>query len=301
MAKRPFELFTRLYNRDFLSTATYAAQQDTPVTVDTSTGSFNLSQFRVASALDRWARRQNLAGGRYNECIMAHFGVMPDDATVDKAQYLGSYRQKIDVSTTTQVSETSITPLGTQAGRASSAGGHHMFDRVFTEHGIIITIMSLCVPAAYSQFRNRHLIRSKYTDFPWPEMSNIGDEEVLSIDVCSNPGLGGYYEDDDRYSNDVVIGFNERYWYEKSRRDEVHGNMANPANQLFKYSAARAFDISDFTAEEHEFALIDAQSMDYMNFENRCFQTGTATPARINVRNSCYMVRPLTEFSTPLV
>lgn len=299
---KPFELWVAPYNRDFLTTATFEPQQSTPVTVNTSSGSFTLEQFRVASALDRWARKQNLAGRRYNESIMAHFNVMPDDATLDRAEYLGSYRQKIDVTTTTQVSSTTeSSPLGTLAGKATSSGAGHVYDRTFTEFGIVFTICTLCVPASYSQFRSRELMRSKYTDYPWPELCNLGDEEIIGADICSNPkeSTGGFA--DGMYANEMVCGYNERYWYEKSRRNEVHGACANPSSALFKYTAARTFDISNFYADDWNFSLVDSQRMFYEDLESRIFQTANDTPARISVWNNCYMVRPFTEHANPLV
>ena len=88
--------FLRRYDRDFLSTATPNPQTGSAISVSTSGGSFTIESFRIASALQRFAERSNLAGTRYNEDIMAHFGVVPSDASTDRAEYLGSCRFSVD-------------------------------------------------------------------------------------------------------------------------------------------------------------------------------------------------------------
>ena len=100
--KSLFSLRQRNWSKDYFTTATLYPQQSgttagasisatTPAEGDST--QFTISQIRQANILQKWLERNNIAGSRYADQIRATFGVLPSDAMLDRAIFLGGMQE----------------------------------------------------------------------------------------------------------------------------------------------------------------------------------------------------------------
>ena len=83
-------------------------------------------------------------GTRYTEIIRAHFGVVSPDARLQRPEYLGGGSSMVNISPIAQTDHTGATgtPQGNLAAIGTSVVNGHGFVKSFTEHGIIIGLLS---------------------------------------------------------------------------------------------------------------------------------------------------------------
>jgi hypothetical protein len=142
-------------------------------------------------------------GTRYTEIIRAHFGVISDDARLQRPEFLSSGQIKIAQHPVAQTSESNTTD---QANLAAFSTGMMLDNRVgfsksFTEHGYIICLAAARADLTYQQGIERMWSRSTRLDFFWPKLQQLGEQEVLNKEIYAQ-GLA---------ADDEVFGYQERY------------------------------------------------------------------------------------------
>lgn len=157
--------------------------------------------FQIQKMFERDAR----GGTRYIEIIKSHFGVTSPDARLQRPEYLGGGSSPINISPVAQTSGTGITdqdtPQGTLAAYGTCTLNNHGFTKSFTEHGVVIGLVSVRADLNYQQGLHRMFSRSTRYDFYWPVLSHIGEQSVLNKEIYAQ----GTADDD------LVFGYQERY------------------------------------------------------------------------------------------
>lgn len=177
--------------------------------------SATINDVRRAFALQRWMEKNARAGYRYTEQILSHFGVKSKDSRLQRAEYLGGGKQPVVISEVLQTSKDEAgSPLGDLGGHGYAAGENATFKRTFSEHGIVLGIMSIMPRTAYYQGVPRLFLKNDKYDFFWPELANIGEQEVYNCEL--------YYGDT---ANDSTFGYQPRYEEYRHQFDSVHGDM----------------------------------------------------------------------------
>ncbi|AXH77381.1 MAG: major capsid protein [Microviridae sp.] len=156
--------------------------------------------FQVQKIFERDAR----GGTRYTELIKSHFGVTSPDARLQRPEYLGGGSSPISVTPVPQMSATGAgdSPLATLSGVGVAHLNNHGFTTSFTEHCIIIGLVSVRADLTYQQGLNRMWSRKTRFDFYWPALSNIGEQAVLQQEIFAS----GVPADDEK-----IFGYQERY------------------------------------------------------------------------------------------
>jgi len=162
-----------------------------------------INQLRQAFQLQKLAERDARGGSRYTEIIRSHFGVTSPDARLQRAEYLGGGSTPININAVAQTSETNTTPQGNLAAFGTGSGVHG-FTKSFTEHCVLIGMVSLRADLTYQQGLNRMFSRSTRFDFYWPSLSHIGEQSVLNKEIYA---VGSAVAGQD----DLVFGYQERY------------------------------------------------------------------------------------------
>lgn len=208
-------------------------------------GSFNIRSLRVANALQTWLERNNIGGTRYYDQILAHFGVMPSDANVNRAILLGATTSPVVVNSIAQTNQPtngqSANPYanstGAQFGRGLSFGKDRLVDNFeVKEHGFIMILFSLVPHAYYSTGVRRYLGRSGSGNFAFPEFAGIGDQEVYASETFPQTAIStGVLWDPNNIS-----GYNQRFSEYKYHEDEVHGILSD-GNSLDAFVLQRGF------------------------------------------------------------
>lgn len=248
------DLRQRCWAKDYFTTMTTRPQAgaDSSVSFDTSgsLGSFTIATLRAANSLQKWLERNNIAGTDYGSQILAHFGVTPPDAVMDKPVLLGAQRVPVIVGSVENNAGIDSTggsatanpfedTIGAAAGFGSAYGKDSLCDE-FTakEHGWIMVMFTLVPHAYYDTGVNRSFLSTAYGDFAWPEFASIGDQEVYALEIASN-----YPQAQGPISLQDIIGYNQRYAHYKHIPDRVAG-LVETGQNLSVYALKRGFDNS---------------------------------------------------------
>lgn len=246
-----FSLRQRNWAKDYFTTATLYPQQSgttagasisatTPQEGDFTT--FTISQIRQANILQKWLERNNIAGSRYADQIRATFGVLPSDAMLDRAIFLGGssfgiYTNSISQGVNSDKGQSTNPYSGTagaDSGQTSGFGKDSLIDKfTATEHGIIMVIGSIVPHATYSTGSSRMFAMSSYGDIPNPMFEGLGQESILRAELAPLFNSG----------DNTVFGYVDQYAWCKYMNDEVHGLLVDGEN-LESFALQRSFDSS---------------------------------------------------------
>lgn len=180
-----------------------------------------INDLRRSSALQRWLERQARGGGRYIETLLHQFGVQSSDRRLQRAEYIGGGKQPIVISEVLNTSATETEPQGNMSGHGISTGSTNQAKYKAEEHGYIMGILSVLPRTAYQQGVPKHFLRRDKLDYYWPEFANLGEQEVLNMEI--------YYEGNDA-TDTQTFGYQQRYAEYKYAMDTVHGDFRTNLN-----------------------------------------------------------------------
>ena len=190
--------------------------------------SATINQLRQSFQIQKLLERDARGGTRYTEIIRSHFGVISPDARLQRPEYLGGGSTPININPVAQTSGTGTTgqttPLGTLGAMGTALAHRHGFSQSFTEHGVIIGLVSVRADLTYQQGLHKMWSRSTRYDFYFPAFAMLGEQSVLNKEIYVT---GGSADND-------VFGYQERwaeYRYNPSR-----------ISSLFRSTAAGTLD-----------------------------------------------------------
>lgn len=173
--------------------------------LSTATAS-SINDLREAFAIQRYEEARARYGSRYTE-YLAYLGVQSPDSRLQRPEYLGGGKQTIQFSEVLQTAP-SAAPL--PVGNVGELKGHGMgamrsnrYRRFFSEHGVVLSLMSVIPRTMYMQGHARMWNRRIKEDFWQRELQHIGQQAVLNKEVYglhSTPdGTFGYQDRYDEY------------------------------------------------------------------------------------------------------
>ena len=94
-----------------------------------------INQLREAFQIQRLYEKDARGGTRYTEVIQSHFGVTSPDARLQRPEYRGGGKDRININPIAQTSSTdATTPQGNLSGYGTTGFTGHRFNKSFTEH-----------------------------------------------------------------------------------------------------------------------------------------------------------------------
>lgn len=187
-----------------------------------------INQLRQSFQIQKLLERDARGGTRYTEIIRSHFGVISPDARLQRPEYLGGGSAPITINPIAQTSGTSAsgttTPLGNLAAMGTGLAHGHGFTQSFTEHGVIIGLVSVRADLTYQQGLRKMWSRSTRYDFYFPAFAHLGEQAVLNKEIYCT---GGSTDND-------VFGYQERWAEYRYNPSQISG--------LFKSTSAGTID-----------------------------------------------------------
>ena len=187
-----------------------------------------INQLRQSFQIQKLLERDARGGTRYTEIIRSHFGVISPDSRLQRPEYLGGGTTTININPIAQTSATgqtgATTPLGNLAAMGTALAHNHGFTQSFTEHGVILGLVSVRADLTYQQGLHKMWSRSTRYDFYFPAFAMLGEQSILNQEI--------YVTGDSTDTN--VFGYQERwaeYRYNPSR-----------ISSLFRSTAAGTID-----------------------------------------------------------
>lgn len=187
---------------------------------------------RTAFRLQQFLERNNIAGARLVESVLAHFGVRSSDARLQRAELLGRFSMPVTVSPVDSTADTAGAAVGEQAGIAKSVGGSGYVTTFCEEHCIIMGLVSIMPQASYCQGLSRMWQRFDKFDYFWPEFQNIGEQAVKNQEIM-------LAWQDNNVKNNADFGYQARYSDYKYQPDRICGDLAT---NLSYWHMGRLFD-----------------------------------------------------------
>lgn len=192
--------------------------QDTAYADLSTATAVSINDLRTAFQIQRLLERDARGGTRYIELILSHFGVKSDDARLQRPEYLGGDSSNISVNPVASTAQTTTLPQGNLSaiGTGINRSG---FQKSFTEHGIIIGLVSARADLTYQQGIDRFWSRETRYDFYWPALAHTGEQAVLNKEIYATGGA----------SDNDVFGYQERYAEYRYKPSRLTGLMASNA------------------------------------------------------------------------
>jgi hypothetical protein len=222
------------YNPDLMFTAKASSPNEIQVYADLSDATAaTINQLREAFQIQRLYEKDARGGTRYTEVIQSHFGVTSPDARLQRPEYLGGGKDRININPIAQTSSTdATTPQGNLSGYGTTGFTGHRFNKSFTEHSVVIGLACVFADLTYQQGLARHFSRQTRWDFYWPALAHLGEQAVLNKEIYAQ----GTADDNN------VFGYQERYAEYRYKPSNVTGQMrSNFAQSLDTWHLAQDF------------------------------------------------------------
>jgi hypothetical protein len=197
-----------------------------------------INQLRLAFATQKFLEKQARGGSRYIEVIKSHFNVTSPDARLQRPEYLGGGSSPVNISPVAQTMSTDATsPQGHLAAIGTTVLNNHSWTKSFTEHCILIGMVSVRADLTYQQGLNRMFSRNTIYDYYWPTLSTIGEQAVLNKEIYA----------DGSATDDTTWGYQERYAEYRYKPSSITG--------LFRTNATTGGTLDSWHYAEHYSAL----------------------------------------------
>ena len=247
-----------------------------------------INQLRQAFQIQKLLERDARGGTRYTEIIRAHFGVVSPDARLQRPEYLGGGSTDININPIAQTSSSTVTgsstPMGTLAAMGTALAHNHGFTQSFTEHGVIIGLVSVRADLTYQQGLPRMWSRSTRYDFYFPAFAHLGEQAVLNKEI---------YVQGEASDNDV-FGYQERWAEYRYKPSQISG--------LFKSTAAGTLDGWHLAQRFNTLPTLNATFIEDTPPLERALAVGEAANGQQFLFDSFFdvkMARPMPMYSVP--
>ena len=243
---------------------------------------FNINDLRLLNKLQEWLERNQIAGTRTKEYLLANYGVAPTDETLQRPQFLGRLRSPVKVSTTIAQSETTSFPQGWKTGNGKSTNSVLFKKWTAKEPGLLMIVSFVRPKPKYSQGINRMWIKPTVYDYFNPIFENLGQQAIYNAEIyCQGT------DDDLKF-----FGYTDRFNEMKYIPDVSSGEMR--ANQSLDYwSVTRTF--AELPTLSSNFIHVDATAFDYLF----AIKSTTFPQLIASFDNVVKAIRPLHRFAMP--
>lgn len=185
----------------------------TPWTADLSSASaITVRALREALALQRFQEARARYGSRYPE-YLRYLGVSPQDARLQRPEYLGGGRAPVQISEVLQTAE-GTNPVGEMRGHGIGGMRSNRYRRFIPEHGYVLSLAAIEPKAIYADGLERHWSRTTREDYWMKELEFIGQQEVLNKEV--------YFA---HATPNGVFGFQDRYREYREKFSRISGEF----------------------------------------------------------------------------
>jgi len=161
-----------------------------------------INSLRQAFQLQRLAEKDARGGTRYTEIVRSHFNVTSPDARLQRPEFLGGSTSRVQVQPIPVQGGNVVfggDPTGALGALGTVASNKDGFTKSFTEHGIVIGLVSARADLTYQSGVNRMFSRRTKYDFYWPTLAHLGEQEVKNKEIfaqgtSADEGIFGYQE-----------------------------------------------------------------------------------------------------------
>lgn len=196
-----------------------------------------INDLRTAFQIQKLLERDARGGTRYTELLLSHFGVHSPDARLQRPEYLGGGTSRVSHNPVANTAGTGDGPPQGNLSAFATTVNQATFGKSFTEHGVIIGLMSYRADLTYQRGIERMWSRQTRYDFFWPALAHLGEQAILNKEIHFRGSTG---------NDDGVFGYQERYGeyrYKPSRTTGLFNSDAENSLDVWHY--AQDFDVTE--------------------------------------------------------
>lgn len=182
----------------------------------------SVNQLRLAFATQRYLEALSRSGSRYIESLKGIFGVNAPNGLLQRPEYLGGKRIRINVDQVLSHTEGDENQLGETGAYSLTNDKTSLYTKSYVEHGYVYIFAVIRQEHTYAQGINKMFFRKNLLDRYVPQLANIGEVPVLEKELF----VSGVPTKDD-----AVFGYNEAWYEYRFMPDYVSGKL-NPVNYL---------------------------------------------------------------------
>lgn len=206
-----------------------------------------IEDIRNAAVVTHVLEKLASSGSRYVESLVGLWGVTPSNASLQIPEYLGGKRFPINVSEIMSSSDTlnadgtTGAPVGQPGAFVKNGRSDALFNKAFTEHGMLFTVGVVRVEQTYFQGLDRKFTDKSFFDFYLPATANIGNQPVYveQLNLQAAPQKGGEGADkNDPVLRSQVLGYSEAWAHLRYTPYRLSSIMRPTANNALSYYTA---------------------------------------------------------------
>lgn len=152
-----------------------------------ATGGINIDDFRRSMALQRFAEARAMFGDRYEDYLQ-FLGINPSTGRLDRPEYLGGHKERLDFSEVLATAEGTTVEVGDLYGHGIGAMGTRTYQKMFEEHGWLLTLVHVRPRTQYLQALPKKFTRSDVMDFWQKELEVLPWQEVKRREIYAPGG-----------------------------------------------------------------------------------------------------------------
>lgn len=249
--------------------------------VEFENATITINDLRRAEQVQKFLEKNQIAGGRYKEYLMAHFYSDLNDGRAQRPEYLGGVRQNVviseSLSTATDSAAPGVPPQANMAGHGVSIGRSLGFSHQFPEHGWVIGILRIMPKLTWNgQGIPKALQVFDQLDYPNPLFANLGEQPVMTRELYTK--LGADYND--------VWGYQSQYAWMKYMQSSTHGEMKD---------TLQYWHLANILADT---PLLNKAALE-CNPRTNIFAVTDEEQMYVQMYNKCSSVMPLPYYGTP--
>jgi hypothetical protein len=147
-------------------------------------GAIAIDDLRRSIALQRFAEARMRFGSRYVD-YLRYLGVNPSDGRLDRPEYLGGGKELLSFSEVLATAEGTDTNVGDLYGHGIGMGRTNGWQKMFEEHGVVMTLLSIRPKSVYQNSTHRRFARGESgpMDYWQKELEVLPWQEISAAEV----------------------------------------------------------------------------------------------------------------------
>lgn len=207
----------------------------------------NINDFIIGLDIMRYQVNNSRIQPKYIDQLYMRYKILPQDARLQRAEYLGTNYFTVQTDTVTQTSAggENTTHLGHMQGQAFAGANGLSVNYEAKEHGILMSIMVIKPKRSYEGGLNRKFIKYDKFSYATPELANTPDREVYRGELYFT-GI----PDNDK----VIFGWQGIYEEYRTNLNLVTGRLRPSENtNLVSYTLAEYWNSSNLPVLNEQF------------------------------------------------
>lgn len=253
-----------------------------------------VNALRQAIAIQRFYEKDARGGTRYDEIIRSHFNVISPDSRLQRPEYLGGGSSPVQIHPVVQTSasENNATPQGNLSAFGTATARNQGFTKTFTEHMVIIGLISFRADYSYQEGLPRMFSRRTRFDFYWPTFAHLGEQEVLNKEIYTQGG--NVTNESGDLVDDETWGYQERYAEYRYKPSQISGLFRSEVP-----AGTTSLDIWHLANDYSELPLLNGTFIEENPPIKRVIATQEEPEFILDTHFNLKCARPMPVFSVP--